>query len=187
MTSLRRWTAVAGAGVCVAVGVLVFVASYASGQTSDGADDPELVAAGRALYQTGCSSCHGEDATGTEDVPSLVSVGAAAADFQLRTGRMPLAVTGQQAVRKPAAYSDGEIKALVAYVASLAPGPAIPVVDVDAADLVHGGELFRANCAACHNAAGVGGALSYGHHAPYLLPATPPELTEASGTGPRAM
>src|SRR5262245_58205015 len=100
MTPIRRWISVAGAGACVAAGVLAFVASYASGQTtgaSDGAGNPALVAAGRALYQTGCSSCHGEDATGTDDVPSLVGVGAAAADFQLRTGRMPLAVIGQQA------------------------------------------------------------------------------------------
>ncbi len=160
----RRLLTAGGVGACVAVGVLAFVASFATAQsaTNDGADNPELVAAGRALYQTGCSSCHGEDATGSDQVPSLVGVGAAAADFQLRTGRMPLAVIGEQAVRKQPAYSDDEIKALVAYVASLGPGPAIPTVDVATADVVQGGDLFRANCAACHNAAGVGGALSYG-------------------------
>ncbi len=120
-------------------------------------------------------------------MPSFVGVGAAAADFQLRTGRMPLAVIGEQAVRKPPAYSDDEIEALVAYVASLGPGPAIPAVDVATADVVHGGDLFRANCAACHNAAGVGGALSYGHHAPSLLQATPTEVVEAMRTGPGQM
>jgi ubiquinol-cytochrome c reductase cytochrome c subunit len=186
----RRFLTAAGLAACVAVGALVFVASYAAGQTpgtNDGADDPELVAAGRALYQTGCSSCHGEDAKGSDEVPSLIGVGAAAADFQLRTGRMPLPVIGEQAVRKPPAYSDAEIKALVAYVASLGPGPAIPTVDVATADIVNGGDLFRANCAACHNAAGVGGALSYGHHAPSLLSATPTEVVEAMRTGPGQM
>ena len=186
----RRLLTAGGVGACVALGVLAFVATFATAQTTstnDGADNPELVAAGRALYQTGCSSCHGEDATGSDQVPSLVGVGAAAADFQLRTGRMPLAVIGEQAVRKPPAYSDDEIKALVAYVASLGPGPAIPTVDVATADVVHGGDLFRANCAACHNAAGVGGALSYGHHAPSLLSATPTEVVEAMRTGPGQM
>ena len=185
----RRLLTAGGVGACVAVGVLAFVASFATAQsaTNDGADNAELVAAGRALYQTGCSSCHGEDATGSDQVPSLVGVGAAAADFQLRTGRMPLAVIGEQAVRKPPAYSDDEIKALVAYVASLGPGPAIPTVDVATADVVQGGDLFRANCAACHNAAGVGGALSYGHHAPSLLSATPTEVVEAMRTGPGQM
>ena len=78
----------------------------------------------------GCSTCHGENAEGTGEgddaVPSLVGVGAAAADFQLRTGRMPLAVIGKQAVRKPPAYGNDEIEALVAYVASLGPGPGHP-------------------------------------------------------------
>ena len=100
---------------------------------------------------------------------------------------MPLAVVGAQAVRKPPAYDQEQIAALVAYVASLGPGPAIPVVDVAGADVVNGGELFRANCAACHNAAGTGGALSYGHNAPSLLESTPVEVVEAMRTGPGQM
>ena len=77
---------------------------------------------------------------------------------------MPAAsADGTQAVRKQPAYSPDEIDALVAYVASLGPGPAIP-------DGRHGrrrpspagGVLFRANCASCHQSAGSGGALSYG-------------------------
>jgi len=190
MRRWRRWVSAAGTGVCLAAAALGFVGSYAAGQDT-GTPDPELVEDGRQLYQVGCSSCHGEDAEGTGEgddaVPSLVGVGAAAADFQLRTGRMPLAVIGKQAVRKPPAYDNDEIEALVAYVASLGPGPAIPEVDVAAADSVSGGELFRANCAACHNAAGVGGALSYGHHAPPLLQATPTDVVEAMRTGPGQM
>ena len=190
MRRWRRWVSAAGTGACLAAAALGFVGSYAAGQDAT-TPDPELVERGRQLYQVGCSSCHGEDAEGTGEgddaVPSLVGVGAAAADFQLRTGRMPLAVIGKQAVRKPPAYDNDEIEALVAYVASLGPGPAIPEVDVAAADSVSGGELFRANCAACHNAAGVGGALSYGHHAPPLLQATPTDVVEAMRTGPGQM
>jgi ubiquinol-cytochrome c reductase cytochrome c subunit len=188
MTVRARWFEATGLGTCVAAAALVFVVSYAHAQTGSGdAGDTALVAAGHALFETGCSSCHGTNGQGTDDGPSLVGVGAASADFQLRTGRMPLAVVGQQAVRKPPAYSDDQITALVAYVASLGSGPAIPEVDVAAADPVQGGELFRSNCAACHNAAGTGGALSYGHSAPSLLDATPVEVVEAMRTGPGQM
>jgi ubiquinol-cytochrome c reductase cytochrome c subunit len=184
MTPSVRRPPVVGLGACLVLGLVVFLVSYAQAQ---GSGDAGLVATGRELFLTGCSTCHGTDGEGTAQGPDLVGVGAAAADFQLRTGRMPLAVPGEQAVRKPPAYGDEEIEALVAYVASLGPGPAIPVVDVDGADVVNGGELFRANCAACHNAAGTGGALSYGHSAPSLLDATPVEVVEAMRTGPGQM
>ena len=115
-------------------------------------------------------------------------VGAAAADFQLRTGRMPLAVIGKQAVRKPPAYwqrrdrGARRLRRLARARARPSPWSTWP-----SADAVNGGDLFRANCAACHNAAGVGGALSYGHHAPSLLEATPTEVVEAMRTGPGQM
>src|SRR5215470_14237898 len=44
---------------------------------------------GRKLFVNGCSSCHGINAQGTTDGPSLIGVGAAAIDFQVGTGRMP--------------------------------------------------------------------------------------------------
>jgi len=179
-----------GFGALVALAAVAFAISYAHAQDAGGgarARDPALVERGRVLFQTGCTSCHGVEGQGTDQGPSLVGVGAAAADFQLRTGRMPLAVSGKQAVRKPPAYDDAQIDALVAYVASLGPGPAVPDVDVGQADVVTGGQLYRANCAACHNAAGTGGALSYGHNAPSLLQATPVEVVEAMRTGPGQM
>ena len=46
---------------------------------------------GQALYAQSCAACHGPGGTGTGDGPPLIAVGAAAADFMLRTGRMPLA------------------------------------------------------------------------------------------------
>src|SRR4029077_19949896 len=47
------------------------------------------VAAGQAVYSARCASCHGSEGQGTALGPPLIGVGAAAADFQLRTGRMP--------------------------------------------------------------------------------------------------
>ena len=114
-------------------------------------------------------------------------MGAASADFQLSTGRMPLTDPSAQAVRKPPAFSPDEIDALVAYVASLGDGPPIPDVDPAAGDLAEGGTLFRLNCAACHSAAGTGGALSYGDDAPKLWSATPLQIAEAIRTGPGQM
>ena len=114
-------------------------------------------------------------------------MGAAAADFQLSTGRMPLTDPSAQAVRKPPAFSPDEIDALVAYVASLGDGPPIPDVDPAAGDLAEGGTLFRLNCAACHSATGTGGALSYGDDAPKLWSATPLQIAEAIRTGPGQM
>ena len=168
-------------------GVLLFLSAPAgagAGQSTQA--DP---ARGQDLYITGCSSCHGVDAEGTRRGPSLQGVGAASVDFYLSTGRMPLESSGQrQAVRKPPAYDRQQIDDIVAYVTSRAPGgPGIPEVDIDEADLVEGGELYRANCAACHGAAGIGGALAKGRVAPPLRPADPLEIAEAIRIGPGFM
>ena len=40
------------------------------------------------------------------------------------------------------------------------------------AEISRGGELYRLNCASCHNFTGQGGALSQGKYAPDLDPAT---------------
>jgi ubiquinol-cytochrome c reductase cytochrome c subunit len=150
--------------------------------------DAALVAEGRQLYLVGCVSCHGAEGEGTDQAPTLVGVGAAAADFYLTTGRMPAAYPqGYQSTRKEPAYDQAQIDALVAYVASLGDGPPIPQVDLADANLSRGGVLFRANCAACHQAAGNGGALSYGKNAPSLHQATPTQVVEAMRIGPGEM
>lgn len=152
----------------------------------DALDDPDVVAAGRALYEVGCVSCHLAGGVGGDRGPTIVDAGAASAHFFLTSGRMPQATEGQ-AERKEPAYAPAQIEALVAYVASLGDGPAIPDVDLAAADLAEGGELYRLNCAACHQAAGAGGALSYGRNAPSLVPSTPVQLVEAMLVGPGQM
>ena len=145
---------------------------------------------GKKLYLAGCSSCHGMEAQGSANGPTLLGVGAAAVDFQVSTGRMPMAAPGAQAVAKAPSYNEEQVAALAAYIASLAPGPAIPTaedVSFEGANVAEGGVLFRTNCAQCHQAAGQGGALTQGKWAPNLMKATPTEIYEAMITGPQSM
>ena len=97
-----------------------------------------------------------------------IGVGAASVDFQVGTGRMPLAASGPQAQQKPVQFTEEQVTAIAAYVASLAPGPAIPSEEYlqGDGDATNGAELFRINCAMCHNVAGAGGALTEGKYAP---------------------
>jgi len=141
---------------------------------------------GSDLFQRACASCHGVDGAGAVG-PSLVGVGAAAADFQLTTGRMPMAEVRQQATRKPPAFSPDQIAELIAFVASLGNGPPIPDVQPEGGDVAAGGRLFRSDCAACHGAAGTGTALGYGRYAPDLYQATATQIGEAVRSGPGNM
>lgn len=149
--------------------------------------------AGREGFVARCASCHGADASGTSDGPSLLGVGAAMLDFQLRTGRMPLADPGVQPKRKPPVFDETEIASIVEYVTSLAPadgepaGPPIPKVDPASGDLSLGQQLFVANCAPCHGATGTGGAVGKGALAPTLSIAAPLEIAEAMVIGPGEM
>ena len=145
---------------------------------------------GRKLYVSGCSSCHGLNVEGTSDGPTLLGVGAAAVDFQVSTGRMPAAGPGVQVPRKRPVYTQAEVDQLAAYLASLAPGPAVPAAsdyDTNGANVAEGGELFRTNCAACHNFVGSGGALTAGKYAPKLTGVDPKHMYEAMLTGPQSM
>ncbi|MFC8131548.1 c-type cytochrome [Streptomyces sp. NPDC057302] len=145
---------------------------------------------GKKLYSVGCSSCHGTGGQGSSDGPSLVGVGAAAVDFQVSTGRMPLQQPGAQAPKKKAIYNQAQIDQLAAYIASLGAGPTIPTAkqySPDGADIAKGGELFRTNCAQCHNFTGEGGALTKGKFAPSLEDVSAKHIYEAMQTGPQNM
>jgi ubiquinol-cytochrome c reductase cytochrome c subunit len=104
-----------------------------------------------------------------------------------------MAAPGAQAEQKDVAYTDEQIEQLAAFVASLAPGPEIPdddaldTSDLSAGDVARGGELFRTNCASCHNTTGQGGALTYGKNAPNLTGVEPRHIYEAMITGPESM
>ncbi|MEV8305936.1 c-type cytochrome [Streptomyces flavidovirens] len=145
---------------------------------------------GKKLYAVGCSSCHGTGGQGGSDGPSLVGVGSAAVDFQVGTGRMPAQQPGAQVPEKKKVYSQAEIDQLAAYVASLGAGPITPTeeqYDPKGADIARGGDLFRTNCAQCHNFTGEGGALTNGKYAPSLEDVSPKHLYEAMQTGPQNM
>lgn len=147
---------------------------------------------GQELFLANCATCHGLQAQGGTGGPSLIGVGAASVDFQVATGRMPLAQQAPQAPQKPRVFDDQDTADLAAYVASLAPGPAIPAdeyltVSEDPDDIAAGGELFRINCAMCHNVVGAGGALTQGKYAPSLDGVEPRHISEAMLTGPQSM
>jgi ubiquinol-cytochrome c reductase cytochrome c subunit len=158
-------------------------ASAATGAQQD-------IAAGKALFQASCSSCHGLEAQGTSQAPSLIGAGAAAVYFQMSTGRMPAKEVGAENERKPVTFTPRQIDDIAGYVASLGGGPPIPTaeqVDPSTGDTGVGSELFSANCAQCHGFAGAGGALTYGKDAPPLTEATPAQIYTAMLTGPEAM
>ncbi|MDO8107959.1 cytochrome c [Isoptericola sp. b441] len=147
--------------------------------------------AGNNLFRANCATCHGMNAQGRPGVaPSLIGVGAAAVDFQVSTGRMPLMNQGAQAPAKPVIFTEEQIRQMAAWVASLGPGPAVPApeeVDPAKGDAAQGMELFRTNCAMCHGAVGQGGALTNGKYAPNLGKASPTTIYEAMVTGPQSM
>ena len=168
-------------------GLYAALAPSPAGAAEAGANDIE---AGSELFQANCATCLGMNAEGTPDAPSLIGVGAASVDFQVGTGRMPMQANGPQAMAKPPQFTDEQTAALAAYVASLAPGPGIPTADqLDPAqgDVANGMQIFRTNCAMCHNAVGAGGALSEGKYAPALWDSSPKVIYEAMVTGPQAM
>jgi ubiquinol-cytochrome c reductase cytochrome c subunit len=148
------------------------------------------IATGKNLFQATCSSCHGLEAQGTSQAPSLIGAGAAAVDFQMSTGRMPAKEVGAENGRGPVQFTQQQIYDIADYIASLGGGPPIPdaqQVSPAGADTGLGYELFSANCSQCHNAGLSGGALTYGKFAPSLTQATPTQIYEAMLTGPEAM
>ena len=195
ITARRRHPA---AGYIVVAFVLVLIGTtYAvitSGKasaSSPAAANSAQIAEGRNLFVEDCATCHGEFAQGvTGQAPSLIGVGAAAVDFQVSTGRMPAAAIGAENERKPPKLTPAQTHAVAAYIQSLGGGPTIPSaaqVSTAGANLGLGQSLFEANCAACHNFVGAGGALTDGKFAPSLVPSTPTQIYEAMETGPEAM
>ena len=155
-----------------------------------------LLRTGQQLYETACISCHGANLQGVDGRgPSLIGAGEAAVYFQVSTGRMP-AVRGEaQAPRKTPTFDEAQTDAMGAYVQSLGGGPMVPrdangqiaSQSLIGNDVARGGDLFRLNCASCHNFTGRGGALSSGKYAPSLDLATPAQIYTAMLTGPQNM
>ena len=168
-------------------------------------DDQALVHGGKDIYDTACITCHGANLQGIEGRgPSLVGIGAGSVYFQVHSGRMPMMSNDAQAERKAPRYTEQQTLALAAYVAANGGGPDIVYNDdgsvaqeslrganyngeIQAEDVAKGSELFRMNCASCHNFTGQGGALSSGKFAPELAPANEQEIYQAMLTGPQNM
>jgi ubiquinol-cytochrome c reductase cytochrome c subunit len=148
-----------------------------------------LVERGRHLYGQYCVSCHGMNGVNTRRTigagagrtqeqqravaPSLVGVGALAADFYLRTGYMPLPHLGLQPRRSRVLFTEPQLRALIGYVASLGPGPKVPKPHPERGNLSEGMHLYTDHCAGCHQIVGEGG---------YVTGAVPPALEEATST-----
>ncbi|MFW0787422.1 cytochrome c [Gordonia sp. CPCC 206044] len=167
-----------------------------------------LISDGKKLYETSCITCHGANLQGVADRgPALLGVGDAAVYFQVSTGRMPAARGEAQAQRKPAKFTKAQIDQLGAYIQSQGGGPRViyernpdgsvktddqglPVLAQESLrgqNLGRGSELFRLNCASCHNFTGRGGALSSGKFAPTLDNVKEQQIYTAMLTGPQNM
>jgi quinol---cytochrome-c reductase cytochrome c subunit len=199
--STRRRHPLAGL-VVLGLGLLLMGGLYSAlrpAAADDSTTDTALISQGRRLFVASCSSCHGLNGEGvlskhdTNFGPPLIGVGAAAVDFQVSTGRMPAARPGTQMPAREPVYTDQEVRALSAYVASLGPGPAIPSADdynidgLTSQQIAEGGQFFRTNCTACHNYTGAGGTLPNGRYAVSLLGVDPRFIYEAMITGPQNM
>lgn len=177
----------------IVVGLITTGGAYALFTTSATAETSAAAVAqvedGGKLFAANCATCHGMNLQGTSQGPTLIGVGAASVDFQVGTGRMPLAATGPQAEEKPVQFTDDQVAALAAFVASKGAGPGIPDEEYLQADgnAAEGAELFRINCAMCHNVAGAGGALTEGKYAPSLSGVAANHIYEAMVTGPQSM
>jgi ubiquinol-cytochrome c reductase cytochrome c subunit len=177
--------------VMIGVGYAIVTSGGAASAASPAAANSAQIAEGHTLFQANCATCHGMFGEGVSgQAPSLIGVGAAAVDFQVSTGRMPAAEVGPENPRKPSRFDRSQTLAIAAFIQNLGGGPPIPTaaqVNPSAGTYGLGQQLFVANCAACHNFVGAGGALTQGKYAPALTASTPTQIYEAMLTGPEAM
>ena len=183
------------AAALIGIGLLITGGVYAGASAAMAANTDTAVASeltvddGKKLFQANCATCHGLDLQGSAQGPSLYGVGELAVEFQVATGRMPLQATAPQAPQKPAQFTEEQTLAMAAYVQSMAPGPTFPDEEIldGEGDVARGAELFRVNCAMCHNVAAAGGALTEGKYAPALTGTSALHMYAAMVTGPQNM
>jgi ubiquinol-cytochrome c reductase cytochrome c subunit len=183
------------AAALIGIGLLITGGVYAGASAAMAAGNDTTAASaltvedGKKLFQANCATCHGLDLQGSTEGPALYGVGEPAVEFQVSTGRMPLQASAPQAPQKPAQFTEEQILAMAAWVQSQAPGPTYPseeTIDGEG-DVARGAELFRVNCAMCHNVAAAGGALTEGKYAPGLGSTSALHMYAAMVTGPQNM
>ncbi|MDO4928308.1 MAG: cytochrome c [Corynebacterium sp.] len=186
-------------------GILVTAVTPDAQVATASQDEQALIQEGKDVYDIACITCHGANLQGVDGRgPSLIGVGSGAVYFQVHSGRMPMLRNEAQAARKTPRYSEQQALALAAYVEANGGGPGLVYNEdgtlamdelrgenyngeIDPADVARGSDLFRLNCASCHNFTGRGGALSSGKYAPVLDPANEQEIYQAMLTGPQNM
>jgi ubiquinol-cytochrome c reductase cytochrome c subunit len=185
------WAAAAliGIGLLITGGVYAGASAAMAANADTAVSSALTVEDGKKLFQANCATCHGLDLQGSEAGPSLYGVGELSVEFQVATGRMPLEAQAPQAPQKPVQFTEDQIRAMAAYVQSMAPGPTFPSEEVldGEGDVARGAELFRINCAMCHNVAAAGGALTEGKYAPSLDSTSALHMYAAMVTGPQNM
>ena len=163
------------------------------------AQPPTKVQRGENLYGQSCIRCHGPNGAGLVEPaaipsaleqpslgPPLRGVGALAADFYLRTGYMPLVSPFDVPKRKTPRFPQKDIDALVAYIASLGGGPAVPQPHPERGRLSSGLKLFTEHCAGCHQVVAEGGVVT-DTRVPPLEDSSPTQIAEAVRIGPYLM
>lgn len=187
----RRLSGVLALGIALVGAGGLYTFLLPQPQTAHADTNTALIRQGEQLYNNACITCHGANLQGVQDRgPSLVGVGSAAVHFQVSSGRMPMVRQEAQAERKPPKFTPEQIDALEAYVQAYGGGPEAPEAAGAALrgpDSARGGELFRLNCASCHNFTGRGIAMSQGKFAPNLQDASEQQIYEAMLTGPQNM
>jgi len=197
----RRVSGLLALGVALMASGGLYAAAAPRPNTAVAQDQPALVRQGEQLFNNHCISCHGANLQGVQDRgPSLIGVGEAAVYFQVSTGRMPAARQEAQNERKPIEPFETELgqelsteeaaDALGAYVQAVGGGPELPAergAALRGDDPARGGQLFRLNCASCHNFTGRGGSLSSGKFAPALDEANEAQAYAAMLSGPQNM
>ena len=159
-----------------------------------GRDDGDALSARRpgagSCTSNTCITCHGANLQGEQDRgPALIGVGSAAVYFQVSTGRMPLdaqSARGRAEAAEVHAAADRRARrATSRRTAAARSSRPSPTPTWRGGNPAQGGQLFRLNCASCHNFTGQGGALSSGKSAPSLQDASPSVIYTAMLSGPR--
>jgi ubiquinol-cytochrome c reductase cytochrome c subunit len=192
---LFRAASAALAFLALAGALNLLVAGPTLAQEDDAAEQAKIQR-GADLFGARCAICHGADGRGIAPAdqpnswgPNIQGLGAAAFDFVIRTGRMPLEDPSDPVVHQEQKLTDPEREAIVAYARTLpGGGPDVPDVgDWEQAELARGLELFTSNCAACHGPTAAGIAVGQQDVSSNLDQATPLEIAEAIRTGPGVM